>query len=192
MRSRGSLGRWGCSHHQEARTNQGLGTPGNRCPAASKPRHRLGLCSRLHRRCDAARIRRGAARRKGADLCFVPRKSRCLVCQARSPGAAIACRQRIRLCIASFPRCSCCRRRASQLHAPLQTTDQRQGGALHPDANSRMGIRPILLKLCSQKASARSLARQLQPLPATCWHWLPDPISETGECRVTNVPGLHT
>src|SRR5690606_20890072 len=73
----------------------------------------------------------------------------------------------------------------------VSAAHQRQGGALHPDPASRVGLCAVLPHLEPAQPSTARLARLLQrPAPAHGTR-LPAAAGRSPEVPVTNVPGLN-
>ena len=116
-------------------------------PPSDRPRRgaplpgRLRVRTRLHRRLQPPRLRRGAARRAAADGGRLPRACRRLLPPARDQGRAAAHRQRLRLRLGRARARLPPPRHPPSAHAPLPPADERQGGALHPHARRWLGVR---------------------------------------------------
>src|SRR4030095_14433513 len=85
------------------------------------------------------------------------------------------------------------RRRAADPHAPVSAANQREGGALHSDADSPVGLRRALCQLVAPYAGAAALAASLQSRAAARGPRLSTtlrPLSEA--CAVNNLVRIHT
>src|SRR5690606_15200651 len=72
------------------------------------------------------------------------------------------------------------------------TQVQRQGRALHPDAASRVGLRPLLPHFEPAQPGAARLAWLLQRTAPAHGARLPAAAGRSPEVLVTNVPGLNS
>ena len=153
----------GPSRHRPRRTPPH--PPDNREGPRSR-RRRLGLRPCLRRRRDQDRLRRGFARRARPDRRPLSRTGRRLVLRPRRPGRAGHDRQRLLLRLQSSRRHLPRARAAPPPHTPLQAPHERKGGALHPDAAKRTGLRARLHQLRRTPPTTPRPAPPLQ-LPQT-------------------------
>ena len=144
---------------------------GNRSPynrqetdgAGVRRKHgRLGVRPRLRRRRHPPRLRGGPPRREGRHRGGLPAPGGRLVQGHGHHRRAGALRQRLLLPLpvarAGLPGA----RDAPPLHPPLPASHQRQGGALHPDADQPLGLRSDLRLLRRANRGPIRLARPLQ------------------------------
>ena len=161
-------GRPGASRHQAARAASASRAPRAwRSPAVLAGR-RLGVRARRGRRSHAAGLRRGLARPARAGL-----RARFSSGPSRGIGRAASPAQRVLTDNGSGYRVARLSRRlrrprpAPSAHAALHAAHQRQGGALHPDAAARVGLRRALRHVPGAPAGAPPLGAVLQPRAPT-------------------------
>ena len=117
---------------------------GRKTGVVNPSRHRLGVCSCLHRRCFAYRLQPHDEGRKEAKCCCLPQSRGCLL---RKPGCedrARHDRQRLLLSFQSLWQSVQAARPQTHLHQALHAKDERKGRALHPDELARVGLRACL------------------------------------------------
>ena len=109
-------------------------------PPTDRARRRLGVCACRGRRSQSGRLRRSAAGPARRHVCRLSPAQCGVVRRPPDHGPSRDERQRQRVCVPPVHRHVPDPRTAPSPHATLHPADQRQSGALHPNAAPRVGL----------------------------------------------------